>query len=566
MKLLRKIAVLGIFSFLLLEIMGCGGSGASPVLVSLTIAPADSSITLGATQQFTATGTYSDGSTQDLTSSVTWTSSDTTVAPIDSAGLATSAGAGSTTIKATSGNISGSTSLTVTPALLNSHDADGFLWGTEGSVLIDDFENITGTMAFIRDIINSTLKTKYVKIRLQDSFFTSADGGVTYSPTACMPNPLQCISAFNMDETAKLFKTNGWSMVPMFTYDMSAATVTTAGIDRIVNFVDWFVGRYKVDGGIQYIELEDYPASWWKGTDAQLLEMTNNIYDRIKAKCPDVWVGTPGFEYWIDTSGDATMNKAITTIEYFLDKSNGARFDFWAFHGYALADVLSQGFAFYPPTRTPVTNKYAGIPGILEIRKALDANGWQDRPIIDTEHFGVLQATLTDPNDRLEEAYMVQHSLLERTLHTPAGNAALYGVLALKIFPSGAIPGASGSLYPDGSLSKHLKAVGLLRDKLRDYHYSSHVSGAFDDETQAWVEKFQSGSKELYIFFKPFHYAQGQTILLDGETLNYTLNLDKVPSAVVLTDVNGSTSAITPAQTLTLGAENGPKFLEVTYP
>jgi len=67
---------------------------------------------MATTQQFTATGTYSDSTTGNVTSSVTWSSSNTAVATISNAGLATSIAAGSTTITATSGSISGSTTLT----------------------------------------------------------------------------------------------------------------------------------------------------------------------------------------------------------------------------------------------------------------------------------------------------------------------------------------------------------------------------------------------------------------------------------------------------------------------
>jgi uncharacterized protein YjdB len=85
-------------------------------LVSLAVTPASVSIVLGAIQQFTATGTYSDGSTQNLTSTAVWTSSNTTVATTN-AGLATAVAVGSTNIQATSGSINGSTSLTVTPQI-----------------------------------------------------------------------------------------------------------------------------------------------------------------------------------------------------------------------------------------------------------------------------------------------------------------------------------------------------------------------------------------------------------------------------------------------------------------
>ena len=83
-------------------------------LVSLAVTPTNPSISAGSQQQFTATGTYKDGSKKNLTSSVTWTSSDPSVATISSAGLATALAAGSTTAKATSGSITGSTTLTVT--------------------------------------------------------------------------------------------------------------------------------------------------------------------------------------------------------------------------------------------------------------------------------------------------------------------------------------------------------------------------------------------------------------------------------------------------------------------
>ncbi|HXN06438.1 MAG TPA: Ig-like domain-containing protein [Nitrospiria bacterium] len=64
-----------------------------PVLVSIAVTPTSPSILIGATQQFTATGTYSDGSMQDLTTSVNWVSAYTNIATISNAlgsqGLAT---------------------------------------------------------------------------------------------------------------------------------------------------------------------------------------------------------------------------------------------------------------------------------------------------------------------------------------------------------------------------------------------------------------------------------------------------------------------------------------------
>jgi hypothetical protein len=56
---------------------GAGSGTGSPVLQSISVGPTSASISVGATQQFTATGHYSDGSTQTLASGVTWSSSST---------------------------------------------------------------------------------------------------------------------------------------------------------------------------------------------------------------------------------------------------------------------------------------------------------------------------------------------------------------------------------------------------------------------------------------------------------------------------------------------------------
>ena len=95
------------------------GGTPTPTLQSIAVTPPTPTIAAGATQQFTATGTYSDSSTKNLTSSVTWTSGNTAVATVDGNGLATAKNVsanGTATIKATVGSVVGQTTLTVTAA------------------------------------------------------------------------------------------------------------------------------------------------------------------------------------------------------------------------------------------------------------------------------------------------------------------------------------------------------------------------------------------------------------------------------------------------------------------
>jgi trimeric autotransporter adhesin len=93
-------------------------------LVSLAVTPVTPSIARGTGRQFTATGTYSDGSKQNVTTSVAWRSSDAAVASISNApasqGFATSFAEGTAVITAATGSLSDSTTLTVTPATLAS--------------------------------------------------------------------------------------------------------------------------------------------------------------------------------------------------------------------------------------------------------------------------------------------------------------------------------------------------------------------------------------------------------------------------------------------------------------
>ena len=96
----------------------------SPTLTSITVAqitdPWDlGPLPVGALRQFTATGNYSDGSTQYLTQTVTWSSSNPAVGGVSSIGLVAAASPGSTDISATFGGVTGSSTLTVVAATLS---------------------------------------------------------------------------------------------------------------------------------------------------------------------------------------------------------------------------------------------------------------------------------------------------------------------------------------------------------------------------------------------------------------------------------------------------------------
>lgn len=193
-----------------------------------------------------------------------------------------------------------------------------------------------------------------------------------------------------------------------------------------------------------------------------------------------------------------------------MDKNNGAKFDFWAFHGYPT--VIIGIDSVYPPTTKAKYNKYSGIYGLLKIREKLNEDGWEDRLIMDMEHTGAFpgKPSFAADEDKLVAAYMIQELLFKKTLQFN-NKSVLTGIFPLKI----ASRGNKGeflwaSLDIGGSITHTVKAVSILLDKLNQYNWVSHISGEFDNENQAWIEKFHLGdNKELYIFFKLLEYKIG---------------------------------------------------------
>jgi len=86
----------------------------APRLSAIDISPVNAQIHFETTQQFTATGRYTDGSSQELTSSLTWTTLATGIATVSDAGLASTLAIGGTSvIAASAGGVSGTTLLTI---------------------------------------------------------------------------------------------------------------------------------------------------------------------------------------------------------------------------------------------------------------------------------------------------------------------------------------------------------------------------------------------------------------------------------------------------------------------
>jgi trimeric autotransporter adhesin len=124
MKSLRRLFIAVAVPFLIaLLTAGCSGIKQPPAktLTSIAVTPATPAhLKVGATQQFTATGTFSDGTSSDISATVTWNSGTTATATISATGLATGVAAGTTQITASQAGVTSSPAVTLTVFSLTS--------------------------------------------------------------------------------------------------------------------------------------------------------------------------------------------------------------------------------------------------------------------------------------------------------------------------------------------------------------------------------------------------------------------------------------------------------------
>ena len=167
-------------------------------LTSVTVSPSNAGILKGSSQQFAASGTYTDGTVRDVTTSVTWSTSDANVAVMSNStgtnGQATALNDGTVTITASIGNLSGSTTSTIW-TLANSpttNDMHGIAWSGTKLVAVGDSNTIISSSNGSNWTLQSSgifnyfyntawLGTHFAAVGQGNQIITSPDG-VTWTP------------------------------------------------------------------------------------------------------------------------------------------------------------------------------------------------------------------------------------------------------------------------------------------------------------------------------------------------------------------------------------------------
>lgn len=154
---MKKVVVWSVILLALLSLLsacggGGGGGGGTPTtsspppsdatLLNITVTASDTNIVEGGATQFSAVGTYSDGKTYTITSQVAWSSNDTGVVTVSSAGLASGISVGTAVVEASLDGVSAFETLSVS---LNVPGGGGDEGSTSSPVLLQVGQPYTGT-------------------------------------------------------------------------------------------------------------------------------------------------------------------------------------------------------------------------------------------------------------------------------------------------------------------------------------------------------------------------------------------------------------------------------------
>jgi trimeric autotransporter adhesin len=184
--------------------VSCTGFFVNPTLTSLTIGPQNLSLAPTATQQMVATGTFSDGSTSDVTGKSTWSSSNESVASFNpniigqlvAAPLANIPNPpGTTTISASDGTVtSSSITVTVCPVVetlvvtIDGGSSETITSGMSATFAANaTFNGVTGTQTVTNEVTWNISNTSVLPSITNGSGTTvsNVDSTTTVSATLC---------------------------------------------------------------------------------------------------------------------------------------------------------------------------------------------------------------------------------------------------------------------------------------------------------------------------------------------------------------------------------------------
>ncbi len=211
-------------------------------LSGISVSPASANVQIGATQQFQATGTYSDGSTGNVTTSASWTSSVPSVATVDASGLATAVASGSATITASLGGFSATAALSVSTVAIVTSIA---VSPTSPTIAVDTAQQLTATATYSDGTTGDVTSTATWTSSAPAFAFVNAAG---LAGGVLAGSSIITASYSGVSGTASLTVTGSGSNVPLFHVDLgrtglnpnegilSPATLNTSKFGKLFSY------------------------------------------------------------------------------------------------------------------------------------------------------------------------------------------------------------------------------------------------------------------------------------------------------------------------------------------
>ena len=276
-RMLARVPVWGLAATATLALAGCGGGGGGSstppppavTLSSIAVTPATATVAIAGTQQLTVTGSYSDGSTKDLTGSSTFAASPSGVVSVSTGGLVTGVAAGTATITASSGGKSGMmsvtvpapavtlTSVAVTPAtamLAVAATEQLTVTGTYSDGSTKDLTNSSTFAASPSGVVSVSNSGLVTGVAAGTAMITATSGGKSGTASVTVPAPVTLTSitvspstaSVNLGATQQLIVTGPYSDGSQATLPASgqsfvssnstAATVSAGGLVSVASF------------------------------------------------------------------------------------------------------------------------------------------------------------------------------------------------------------------------------------------------------------------------------------------------------------------------------------------
>jgi hypothetical protein len=274
--------------FLFILGAGCSDSAKTPKLSSIDITPGEATLPLGRTQALTATGHYSDGSSQNLTAAATWSSSNAADVNVSNLaghqGEAQALAKGQITVTATYQNVTGTTDLTVTSAAL-----DSILITTKSATVPKGFQQQYTAIGMYSD-------GNTVDITAMVTWSSSAEGIVTVSNDAASPGLATAVDLGDATLAASLSGVTGMQMVQVTNATLSSVQVSANSLSLPKGLSENFVATAVF-------------------SDASKLDVTSMV----------TWMSSTPADATVDSSGKVTsVQKGMSTISATFQGTTGS--------------------------------------------------------------------------------------------------------------------------------------------------------------------------------------------------------------------------------------------------